>query len=362
MRRASSISLTPLERAWLEAWATNRPAEDRLSVRARVVLGASSGSTNTEIARALRIHPETVGRWRRRFAVHRLEGVRRDAPRSGGRSGVSKGLVERIVQLTAMESAPNGNPWTTRTLARVLGVNHMVIHRIWKARGLAGSDRPVWFARTAPGRRVRIDLLGMYVGPPAYAIVFGVRATPSEPRGGRTTPPHWISAVHGSTDGPHLPPALAGFLLDIESGRSLPGPRTPTASTPQGLLVFLRGLEEEQEPRSMGLHVVFDRPLDQLPQRVVGWLRSHTRFRPTGTTEGAGWMVAVDEWVRTFSGTVVHPENLRDMGSLLESSAAAGSDLPRGFSWTHGGNAGEPTVPSSPPPTARALTTAPESA
>lgn len=361
MRRAPSITLTPLERAWLESWATLRSPEDRLSVRARVVLEASGGRPNREIATKLGIHPETVGRWRRRFAVHRLEGVRRDAPRSGGRSVVSNGLIQRIVRLTATELGPNGGRWTTRALARALGVNHMVIHRIWKAHGLPGAYRPMWLGRTAPGRRVRIDLLGMYVGAPAYAIVFGVRAAPPEPRGGRTVPPRTAPGAYSGPDGPHLPPPLAGFLHDIESGRTLPSDCSCGPGAAHGLLVFLREIEEAPGLPPAGLHVIFDRPLGLLPDRVVDWLRSHTRYRPTGTAEASRWTVAVDEWMRAFSGTVVHSETLRDMGSLLESSAAAGPDLPRGFSWTHRGNSGGPPAPSSPAPSSRGLTPEPES-
>lgn len=359
MRRAPSISLTPLERAWLEAWAGLRPPAGRLSLRARVVLGASEGWPNSEIARKLGIHPETVGRWRRRFAVHRLEGVRRDAPRSGGRWGMSRRVIERTVRLAATRPGPNGARWSTRTLARLLGINHMAVHRIWKARDLAGADPTVRVGRTVPGGRVRIDLLGLYVGAPATAIVFGVRTPTWEQRGARTLPPYWISGRYAGNVGPHLPPPLAGFLLDIEAGRS-PICRPPGAA--HGILVFLRTLEEEPGLSSAALHVIFDRPLDRLPERLVGWLGSHARFRPTGPAPGSTWTGAVDEWVRAFSGTVVDPDSLRDMGSLLESSAVAGPDLPQGFSWTHGGSSGEPPAPSPATSNARALPAGPESA
>lgn len=345
MRRAPSISLTPLERAWLEVWASRRSPTDRLSLRARVVLGASEGSTNRTIAGRLGIHPETVGRWRRRFALLRLEGVRRDAPRSGGRPGRSDRLVERIVRLMATAPGPSGGRWTTRTLARQLGVSHMAIHRVWRARDLERSEPRYSLAGMVPGPRVRIDLVGLYVGAPAHAIVFGVRASLPESRVGRTLPPLGISGAYASAVGPHLPPALAGFLLDIESGPAPPGHDFGASQAAPGLLVFLRALEEEQGLGATGLHIIFDRPLDLLPERVVDWLRSRSCFRPMGTAEGTTWTLAVDEWVRAFSGTVVHPDNLRDMGLLLEASASAGPDLRRGFSWTHGGRPDGAPVP-----------------
>lgn len=340
MRRAPPIILTPLERAQLEDWASREGCAERRAVRARIVLKAAEGSANREIATRLGIHPETVGRWRRRFALHRLEGVRRDAPRSGRRSTVPAALMERIVRLTAAEPALRGGGWTTRSLARALKVNHMAVHRIWQAYGRAGAVHPPWLSPSARRRTIRIDLLGLYVGAPASAIVFRTAGTTSELRSEDPVHAHWTSGAHVRAPRPHLPPSLAGFLTGVEAARSRPGPVTACVGSSHDLLVFFRGLEEESAPPTSELHIIFDRPQELLPPRVVEWLRSRVRVRTSWTTRGFPWTAAVDEWVRTFSGTLEDPESFRDVGSLLESLAESGVDVRRGFCWSHGEGAG----------------------
>lgn len=346
MRRAPLISLTPLEQARLEAWAALRRSAERLAVRAQVVLEAAQGSTNGDIARKLGIHPETVGRWRHRFAVHRLEGVRRDAPRSGRRSTASAALMERIVRLTAVEPAPNGERWTTRTLAAALKVNHMLVHRVWQSQGITGEVGPSLIDPVLWGRSVRIDLLGVYVGAPASAIVFRVDPSTGDMCASPRSSPFGISGAYSGRSGPHLPTPLAGFLSEVASVRAVSGAESSDHGSPHELLVFLRGLEEEPKPPVSELHVIFSRPLDLLPSRVAEWLQSRTRFRVVGTARESPWTAAVDEWVRGYAGTAVHPESFAGVGSLLESLAVPGTDIRSGFCWRHGGYAaGAPSVP-----------------
>ena len=355
MRRAPPISLTPLEQARLEAWAALRRSAERLAVRAQVVLEASRGNTNGAIALKLGIDPETVGRWRRRFALHRIEGVWRDAPRSGHRTTVSAALIERIVRLTAGASAPNGARWTTRTLARALKVNHMVIHRVWQAYGLAGGTGPSRIDALFRGRSVRIDLRGVYVGPPASAVVFRVRRSLWDGRAPLLGSAIGISGAYPGTLTPHVPPPLAGFLSEVDSARAPSGGPTATAGSAHGLLVFLRSLDEEPEPPLSELHVIFDRPLDLLPSRVTEWLRSHAHLHRYGTAPEARWISAVEGWVRGFAGTFVQPESFREVGSLLESLAEPGVDVRLAFCWRHAEAAIGRRAPSPSNPGPRAL-------
>ena len=357
MRRAPPISLTPLEQARLEAWAALRRGAERLAVRAQVVLEAAQGSTNGAIAMKLGIHPETVSRWRRRFAVHRLEGVRRDAPRSGRRSTTSAALIERIVRLTAVAPAPNGERWTTRTLARALNVNHMLVHRVWQSQGITGAVGPSLIDPVFARRSVRIELLGVYVGAPASAIVFRVGRSTGDMRAPRMSSPFGISGAYPGRTGFHIPTPLAGFLSEAGSARAgSEGPSTSHGS-PHELLVFLRGLEVVSEPPATELHVILDRPLDLLPTRVAEWLRSHTRFRVSGTARENPWTAAVDEWVRGYSGAFVHPESFAEVGSLLESLAVPGTDIRHGFCWRHSESVGGRWVSSASRPGSRTLWT-----
>src|SRR5215216_1637765 len=76
------IELTDDERVVLERTARAEKLPFQEVLRARIVLYAADGLHDTEIAARLDTSPGLVGRWRRRFAEHRLEGLK-DKPRSG---------------------------------------------------------------------------------------------------------------------------------------------------------------------------------------------------------------------------------------------------------------------------------------
>ena len=353
MRRASPVSLTPLERAQLETWAAST-SPSRLTVRARVVLDAALGRTNREIAQRIGVHRETVGRWRRRFAYHRLEGILRDAPRSGRRSVLSSGLAERILLWTAARPAPNRGRWTTRSLARALHVNHMVVHRVWRAHGLGGTVPRSVEALPFRFRTVRIDLAGLYVGRPANAIAFRVTGSGLSLALASVDRPHSISGAYRRSHEPRLSVPLAGFLFDVERRFPATSNRAPPDGSADDLLMFLRGIEEEPSAPATELRVIIDRPLDLLPARVTAWAGAGQRLKVTETSPESSWTATIDHWVRSFAGTRVDPESFRDAGSLLESSAASVASGWKGFCWRPGA-VPLPSSGQAPPPRLRSI-------
>ncbi len=332
MRQAPPVLLSAAERTELETWVATRRPPDRRAVRAQVILEAAEGRTNGEIARLLGIHPETVTRWRHRFVVNRMEGIRRDAPRSGARTRVPPSLTDRIVRITRDEPPPDGVRWTTRSLARMLNVNHMLVHRVWKAHGLAPS-RPDPPAGVLPGEP-RVDVLGVFLDSPAAVVVFVVdQGGPGfdEP----ATHPRVDPEISGGflLPGPlGVPAGISGILG--RAGDSLP--RVADAHrSPAELLVFLRSLEEQTDPSSE-LTAIFDRPLEFVSDRVGAWLRGHPRFRVRCAPPGGSWTRAVDEWLNEFRAVALHPESFRGVASLAVSTGVA-SDTPaprKQFSWT----------------------------
>jgi transposase len=328
VRQAPKVTLLPAEREELERWVRSLPPSDRLTVRARVILEASGGRTNGEIARVLGIHTETVTRWRRRFVVNRLEGLRRDAPRSGARTRTPSELVERIVRVTLEDPPPDRERWTTRSLAKSLQVNHMLIHRIWRARGLSPSSPT---STSAPkGGQPWVDVVGVYLDAPAAAVVFavGVRNSAAEglPAHARADP-----AISGGFLLPGTPTSITGLLTRGEELLS----RVPNLrQSPSELLVFLRSLEEST-PEGARLEVVFDRPLEFVSERVSGWLNAHPRFRAHAPAVGGSWVATVDGWLNAYRGLTLHPDSFRGATELISLTANGAPQPIRGrFSWT----------------------------
>src|SRR5476651_1181872 len=98
MKTAPKIVLTEAERLKLEFWARSRTVAVRLAQRAQIVLKATSGMLNKDIARELEIMPNTVVRWRGRFARERLAGIEKDRPRAGRSRARGNVLAQRIIE------------------------------------------------------------------------------------------------------------------------------------------------------------------------------------------------------------------------------------------------------------------------
>ncbi len=94
-------------------------------------MSCSRGRPNREVARRLGVTPQTVGKWRSRFLERRAAGLH-DQPRSGAPRSISDALVEAVVAKTLHERPPNAARWSSRRLARTLGISQRAVLRIWR--------------------------------------------------------------------------------------------------------------------------------------------------------------------------------------------------------------------------------------
>lgn len=136
MRRAATIELTTEERAELGRIAFGRRREVRHAERAKMILLAADGVANLEIGLRLGVSRVTVGVSRDRFAAERLAGIAKDRPRAGRAPTLLQRETPRILEATLRDKPPAATHWSTRTLAAHLGVDKMLVARVWKINGL----------------------------------------------------------------------------------------------------------------------------------------------------------------------------------------------------------------------------------
>jgi transposase len=135
-RPTARIVLSVDERETLERWARRRTTQQALALRCRIVLAAAEGATNQQIAAKLGCNQVTVGKWRNRFAVKRLDGLL-DEPRPGQPRKITDEIVEQVIVAT-LESTPDdgSTQWSTRSMAAKVGLNQTAVSRIWRTFGL----------------------------------------------------------------------------------------------------------------------------------------------------------------------------------------------------------------------------------
>lgn len=173
-RRLPALELTEAEREELTGLAARRITAQALALRARIVLGCASGERNKAVAARLAIDPVTVGKWRRRFLTGRLDGLR-DEPRSGAPRTVDDARIEAVITRTLESLPPDATHWSSRGMAKSSGLSTSTVQRIWRAFGLQPHREGTFKLSTDPDfvDKVR-DVVGLYVTPPAHAIVLCV--------------------------------------------------------------------------------------------------------------------------------------------------------------------------------------------
>jgi transposase len=174
MPTALQVELTEEERETLERNVRRRTSASGLAMRSRIILLAADGETNKGIARRMQIAAETARLWRGRFVEARLDGLY-DEPRLGRPRAIADETIERVV-VSTLESTPRGaTHWSTRAMARHLGMSQSSISRIWRAFGLKPQRAETFQLSRDPQliEKVR-DIVGLYLSPPENAAVFCV--------------------------------------------------------------------------------------------------------------------------------------------------------------------------------------------
>ena len=164
----------------LETWARAAKAEQRLALRARIILAAAAEQSTHAIAQALRVRPATVSKWRTRFAGERLAGLQ-DAPRPGATRHYGAETERRI--LAALDTTPpvGHATWTGALLARALGdVSPDHVWRVLRRYDIHLRRRRSWCVSTDPAFAAKAaDIVGLYLDPPENAVVLAVDEKPS---------------------------------------------------------------------------------------------------------------------------------------------------------------------------------------
>jgi len=130
MSNATDISLNPTVLEELQARIRSRSLRAEDSRRSRLILMLADGASYTSICHALDCDPSYVSRWKKRFVNHGLSGL---YSHYRGRKVQSKtpSLEARILNWTRRKPTDGSTHWTTRKLAAQLGINHMMVARVW---------------------------------------------------------------------------------------------------------------------------------------------------------------------------------------------------------------------------------------
>ncbi len=134
-----------------------------------MVLACAEGLANTAVAERFGVTPQTVGKWRRRFILRRLDGLA-DEPRPGAPRKVTYDVAAQIVAKTLQSSPPSAPRWSTRSMAQATRLSQRTIARIWMTHGLR--------LRRRRGQQPVIEMVGQIVSLPRKSEQHSSRRQP----------------------------------------------------------------------------------------------------------------------------------------------------------------------------------------
>ncbi len=125
----------------LQRLARRRSAPVRVALRSRIILLAAEGLQNLQIAAELKISVRMAALWRKRFLSLGIKGLLKDAPRPGRTPSIPASTVEEVIRKTTQTAPLHAPHWSTRTMAREMGILEASVRRIWRGHGLKTASR-----------------------------------------------------------------------------------------------------------------------------------------------------------------------------------------------------------------------------
>lgn len=335
-RPTPDVVLSPDERETLERWARRPKSAQALAQRCRIVLLAADGHINGEIATRLGVARVTVGKWRRRFAERRLDGLI-DEPRPGRPRSITDGDVERVIVKTLEESPQDATHWSTRSMARQTGMSQTAVCRIWQAFGLKPHQIESFKLSPDPQfiDKVR-DIVGLYLNPPDAALVLCVDEKSQIQALDRTAPilPLLPGVPARQThDYRRFGVTNLYAALNLASGQVIAN-LTPRHRT-QEFIKFLRLIDREV-PKDLEVHVVVDNSSTHKTPAVKRWLLAHPRFVFHFTPTYSSWMNLVERWFGELTTKWIRRGTHRSVKELIASIRtwiASWNEHPRPYVW-----------------------------
>jgi len=335
MRVAPKIMLTTEEEKTLTRLSRSNTASVRLARRAQIVLLAAAGLDNKAIAAELGIGRVQVGRWRERYAESGLASIERDLPRSGRKPVVD---AAEIVRLTTQTTPKAATHWSTRTLAKEVGVSDTSVLRVWQSHGLKPHRVDTFKVSRDPKFVEKLeDIVGLYLSPPEHALVLCCdeksqvqaldRTQPGLPmkKGRAATMTHDYKR-HGTT-------TLFAALSTLD-GRVI-------ASCQQRhrhieWLDFLKKIDRET-PKEKALHLVCDNYATHKHPKVKEWLEKHPRFHVHFTPTSASWLNMVERFFRDITTARLRRgvfTSVPELTATIHDYVAHHNENPKPFIWT----------------------------
>ena len=320
----------------LERWAKRPKTPMSVAQRARIVLHAGDGLTNQAVAAKLDVNQATVVKWRKRYVERGVDGLI-DEPRPGAPRTITDDAVEQVVVRTLEDTPTDATHWSTRDLAKKVGMSPSSVGRIWQAFGLKPwltdtfklSDDPQFIDKVR-------DVVGIYMNPPDHAVVLCVDEKTGIQALDRTRP---ILPMRPGQIERRTHDYVRHGTIDLFAALNLATGEVISRFDKQHRAVeFIKFLDQINDavPADLDVHVIIDNASTHKTPAVKKWLLRHPRFTFHFTPTSSSWLNLVERWFSELTTRKLRRSAHRSTRQLTDDLTAwigIWNDNPKPFVW-----------------------------
>jgi transposase len=331
------LSLTAEERDQLTRWSRRAKSSQALALRSKIVLACAEGADNKSVAQQMHCSQATVGKWRRRFVEHRLDGLS-DEQRPGRPRTISVDQVEDVIVATLESTPKNATHWTRSKMAQRTGLSKTTIGKIWKDFGLRPhrvdhfklSNDPLFIDKL-------YDVVGLYLNPPEAAVVLCVdeksqvqalaRSQPAFPMMPGMPERRTHDYVrHGTT--------TLFAAMNVADGTVISSLHRRHRATE--FKKFLTKIDAEV-PDDLDVHLICDNYGTHKHPIIKAWLEAHPRVTLHFTPTYSSWLNLVERFFGYVTADLLQRSDHRSVQALeadIRKWVTAWNEDPKPFVWT----------------------------
>ena len=297
MANASKLRLTAGTRTRIEAIVADGNTPQKHMWRARIILLTSDGFGPAEIMRRTGKSASVITRWQTRFAEAGVESLLRDKTRKPGKPKLAPDLIARVIDLTVRAPPEAATHWSVAAMARAVGISKSSVQRIWKVHRLQPHRVRQFKISKDPAFIPKLrDIVGLYVDPPAHAVVLSIDEKSQIQALDRTQPGLPIKRGRCGTmthDYKRNGTTTLFAALNVLEGKVIG--QCMARHRHQEFIRFLDAIDAKV-PARKAVHVVLDNYATHKQPNVLKWLARHPRFTFHYTPTGCSWLNAVESF------------------------------------------------------------------
>ena len=338
MRTGIKVAVSAKDRRQLDAIVADRNSPQKHVWRAQIVLLTADGCGTAEIMRHTGVTKTAVWRWQERFMTDRVAGMLRDKTRPSRIPPLEPEVAARVVAATQADPPGETTHWTATAMAKIQGISVSSVQRIWRKHGLQPHRTRLFKLSNDPQFAAKLrDIVGLYMDPPAHAVVLSIDEKSQ------------IQALDRTQPGLPLKPGRCGTMthdykrngtttlfaaLDVLEGKVIG--RCMQRHRHQEFIRFLNAIEAEI-PVGKIIHVILDNYGPHKHPKTRAWLSRHPRFVFHYTPTSASWLNAVEGFFAKLAKRRLKRGvfcSIVDLQAAINRFLRETNDHPKPFVWT----------------------------